>query len=224
MPPKVNITKNSENDKYERYTRDLTVLRYIKSKGTLTLLVNITLIAKQLNVKLADLVKFIKKGLAAAVIANGLQTDICINGRFTVAQIEALIIAFTHKYVLCLLCGLPELISSGQCKACGHTPLKKKIKNDDLVSLFTDSNKDDNGQDVIKADIKTVKEEYNTQEFSMYMHKLYDERLLIKSSPAVKNNKLLARIDKLLDSGWRVNTQMDLDSWSSSVDLFFSLL
>jgi len=108
------------NDPYYRYKRDIIKIKVIKNNSSK--LENVDIIAKQLHCPSENIISFIKKQLGTN-IKNDTINKVC-----KVEELETILNKFVKKYILCPICGLPELISISvrKCNACGYSNAEKK--------------------------------------------------------------------------------------------------
>ncbi len=122
MSQTINIGGDPQDPTY-RYRRNVIEIKHESGHGGRTHITNIELISKQLHVKIEAIQKTFKKNVPSAY-----HNDV-INGIIEVSSLEIILEKFIKKYVLCPTCGLPELLESGVCSACGYTKETKKDKD-----------------------------------------------------------------------------------------------
>jgi hypothetical protein len=145
---------------------------------------------KQLGAERSLVCKFVQKHLGCPRVSS----DGVIRQHVSAAQIEAALVAFTHKYVLCAECHLPELNPDGTCRACGHHDKKKNKNKSSKSSSSTtsairaaspSSSSNDNDNDVPGLE-DTMKQLYALRDGAAS-----DKRVII---------------DRLLEDCWACNT------------------
>lgn len=116
----------SITDPFYRYRRDRLHVSIERKKGFQTRLENIDRIAYQLNVPTKHLIKALSKAIGSR-ISGGI-----IAGKIEACILEKVLEEFIACKILCSKCRLPELDTTGMCKACGHTTAKRiRKKNAD---------------------------------------------------------------------------------------------
>jgi translation initiation factor 2 beta subunit (eIF-2beta)/eIF-5 len=139
--PKASIPLGgSADDAHFRYKRDPIAVRHEAKHGGQTRLENLDRVCKQLGAERAAVCKFVQKHLGCPRVGS----DGVIRQHVTAAQLEAALVAFTTKHVLCATCHLPELDPDGTCRACGATTKhkadkKKKKKKNASARAATDA-------------------------------------------------------------------------------------
>lgn len=115
----INIPSN-QIDPFYRYKRNKVELRFVASHGGQTEILNLHIIAGQLNRDVEILVKHIKKSLNMNLIKfkDGFRLPINVNANTVDNSIED----FIRKFVICKECGNPETKNNkrNRCKACGY--------------------------------------------------------------------------------------------------------
>lgn len=113
----VNIGKST--DPFYRYRRPLSIIEHKLGK---TIIINLNEIANALHTKPLYLVYYFKLKKSVSVTKR-----LEINGIITKLELETLINQFIDEYILCNICGYPELITIKseksiyfRCDACGN--------------------------------------------------------------------------------------------------------
>lgn len=114
----VNIPK-SQVDLYYRYKRNVVECRFVTSHKGQTEILNLDLIAGQLNRDVKAIVKYLKKSLNINIIRF---ENVYRLPSTSVDTIEECIESFIKTFVLCKKCGNPETKNNekNRCKACGY--------------------------------------------------------------------------------------------------------
>lgn len=118
---KVNIGGDG-SDKFYRYQRDQIQVKVENKHGVQTRILNLFLIARQLHVDVAAVAIFIKKTLGSNLTVDKNAQQCLIQGETYAPKLEAVLVQFIAKHVLCKKCGLPEL-RDDVCLACGVSQL-----------------------------------------------------------------------------------------------------
>lgn len=118
-PKKINIDPSSYTDLFYRYKMPQLQILYQKN---FTILNNLADVSKALHVKSNDLIKYIANTIGT--MFNTKKNS--LSGVQDVKRISDIVIKFIETYVLCEVCGLPELVTdkdskSFVCNSCGHS-------------------------------------------------------------------------------------------------------
>ena len=121
---KVNIGGDG-SDRFYRYQRDRVQVKAENKHGAQTRILNLFAIARQLHVDVVAVAGFIKKTLGSNLTVDQGAQQCLMQGEVYAPKLEAVLVSFIAKHVLCVKCGLPELRDS-VCLACGASQLSVK--------------------------------------------------------------------------------------------------
>jgi len=115
---KIPFPKNERTtiDPNYRYKRDQII---IEKSGQFFNLKNISIIAKDLNIKIDDLVKYLQKKLNQPIIIDKSSNVYKIKNINGINDIEKFLEQYIVENLVCNKCNLPELKDTRICSACG---------------------------------------------------------------------------------------------------------
>jgi translation initiation factor 2 beta subunit (eIF-2beta)/eIF-5 len=160
----INIGGNSD-DEFYRYKRHKTEVKHVRN---CTAFLNFDVIARELNIKPEELMKYLQKTLGLSININ------IIKGVISVEIIEKQIEKYIKLNIICPTCGIPEW-DGETCNACGGTKkleMRSNEKENELVEEYK----------VHEEDIK----------ISLVMHYLYD-LLVMYPDTNTQENILISR-------------------------------
>lgn len=130
---------NSQYDAHYRYKRNKLDIKREKNG---TVLVNIGIVAKQLNTKSESIIKYLQKILGLSI------NDNVIRGTIDLDILEKQLQKYIAVYILCPKCLTPELDETGEtCKACNYT--KKPILSVKMIDEEDEKEKPINPHDIV---------------------------------------------------------------------------
>jgi hypothetical protein len=190
MTTQVNIARGDRlHESGYRYRRELIQVVHENFKGTITRIVNLIKIAKQLQIPPAELehglVRLVKK-----VIGISTCGPLTFPGHREAAQFDSILQNMIEKYILCPQCVLPEW--NGQhCAACGYSKQKKaKATSRPSPAPITEC-----------LDLDAENEAWVVG-LANHMHKLYDQRAFAKT-----HDQDCSVFDKQLDQCWMITSK-----------------
>lgn len=115
---KIPFPKNEKTsiDPNYRYKRDLII---IEKSGQFFNLKNIIAIAKDLNIKIDDLIKYLQKKLSQNIILDKI-TNTYKMKNISTNDIEKYLEQYIVENLVCIKCHLPEVKENKICSACGN--------------------------------------------------------------------------------------------------------
>jgi len=220
MPAPTIPIPRTVKDPYFRYRREPLIIDHRGKHGGQTVLLNISVIAKNIRVPHEKLIAHFKRNLGTSINEKGI-----IKGHIEYDKLEDALEEYIVKNCLCGRCGLPELrtdktTKNRSCDACGFEILRKKKKNnkskgnkgsnsnsdsDGLKNNHNNSNSDDTndhsdgddgGPGAPEDNNRSSKEKSLSldNQICRLIHKIDDEvqRIKLSSSsiPSIPNNSL----------------------------------
>lgn len=209
-PKTVNIA-GDPNDIHYRYKRNAIEVKYQTSKGTQTVIQNLSQICEQLAVsqlkpdERQNMVLSIKKHLIKKIkTVYGLVTErkdgtICLQGKVASQDLEAIVNALIKQHLLCKRCGLPEWVPNDRCYACTFSKSKAPTDASDDDDKEEDKNEKDTLDERAASLIKQLDEfkEGHSIEIKRLVEQLIErcwdcETIKVFNSLAKEANKLMS--------------------------------